>query len=47
MTSYARPGRLFTASSDLIVRQVARVKQDVLGQIIGAVVAILNAALTS
>ena len=42
-TSYARPGKLFTASRDLMVVQVGRLKPEPFRQIINAVVALLGA----
>lgn len=41
MTSYARPGKLFTANSSLIVTQAAAFKKDVFEQIVNAVIKIL------
>lgn len=40
--SYARPGKLFTASRDLMVGQVGELRAESLGQIVGSVVAILR-----
>ena len=45
VTSYARPGKLFTASRDLIVAQVGSLKDESLQDIVGAVVNILRASL--
>jgi mRNA interferase MazF len=42
--SYARPGKLFTASGDLMVAQVAILKADTRKQVIEAVVAVLRGA---
>jgi mRNA interferase MazF len=42
--SYARPGKLFTASGDLMVVQVAILKVDTRQQVIEAVVAVLRGA---
>ena len=42
VTSYARPGKLFTANRDLIVAQVAALKQAWLTQIVDAVVNLLR-----
>ncbi len=42
-TSYARPGKLFTASRDLIVTQVGTLKSERFWQIIDSVVALLRA----
>jgi mRNA interferase MazF len=41
-TSYARPGKLFTANRDLIVAQVGRLKPRSLQQIVQAIIAILT-----
>lgn len=41
LTSYARPGKLFTASESLIVSQVGELKPDSLRKIVDAVVALL------
>jgi len=40
--SYARPGKLFTASENLMVRQVGTLKGQSFERIIGAVVALLQ-----
>jgi len=40
-TSYARPGKLFTASSELVHGRVGRLKPEALRSIVDAVVAIL------
>ncbi len=42
VTSYARPGKLFTANRDLIVAQVAALKPAWLTQIVDAVVNLLR-----
>ena len=42
VTSYARPGKLFTASRNLIVGQIGRLKSEPFRQIIDSVVAILG-----
>ena len=42
-TSYARPGKLFTASRDLIVTQVGKLKSEPFWQIIDSIVNILRA----
>ena len=42
-TSYARPGKLFTASRDLMVVQVGRLKREPFRQIINSVVTLLGA----
>ena len=41
-TSYARPGKLFTASQDLTVVQVGRLKPEAFWQIIDSVVSLLH-----
>ena len=41
--SYARPGKLFTASRDLMVAEVAILSADARQQVLDAVVAILRA----
>ncbi|RMD64266.1 MazF family transcriptional regulator [Candidatus Parcubacteria bacterium] len=46
LTSYARPGKLFTASRSLMVAEVGKLKPEPFKQIIEAVVAILRAGLT-
>jgi mRNA interferase MazF len=40
VTSYARPGKLFTASHDLIVAQVGSLKDESFKRIVDAVVAL-------
>ena len=45
VVSYARPGKLFTANSTLMVTQVATLKAVSLQQIIEAVVALLQTSL--
>jgi mRNA interferase MazF len=45
VTSYARPGKLFTASRDLMSAQVGSLRADALSGIIDAVVSILRAGL--
>jgi mRNA interferase MazF len=45
ITSYARPGKLFTANRDLITAQVGILKPEPFTQIIDAVVNILRTAL--
>ena len=47
VTSYARPGKLFTANRDLMVDQVGTLKEEAFKQIIEAVVAVLRSDLTS
>ena len=44
VTSYARPGKLFTASRDLILAQVGKLKPEPFRQIIDSVVSLLSAA---
>ena len=44
ITSYARPGKLFTANRDLIVEQVATLKPEWLTRIVDAVVDLLRGA---
>ncbi|MBI3076676.1 MAG: type II toxin-antitoxin system PemK/MazF family toxin [Deltaproteobacteria bacterium] len=43
VTSYARPGKLFTANQDLIVAQVGTLKSQALSEILNAVVDLLRA----
>ena len=43
--SYARPGKLFTANSSLMVTQVGNLKDEVLKDIVEAVINILHAGL--
>ena len=43
VTSYARPGRLFTASRDLIAAQVGNLKSEPFPQIIDSVASLLGA----
>jgi len=45
VVSYARPGKLFTANQNLIVRQVALLKSDALRQVVDAVIKLLRAGL--
>ena len=42
LTSYARPGKLFTASAGLILRSVGLLKPEILDQLRAAVVEILQ-----
>ena len=44
-TSYARPGKLFTANRDLMLRQVGVRESEVLKQIVNAVVELLRSGL--
>lgn len=46
VTSYARPGKLFTASRDLITARVGNLKNDVFKVIVSVVVDILRAGVT-
>ena len=46
VTSYARPGKLFTANHNLIVTQVGILKVDALKQIVEAVINMLRLSLT-
>jgi mRNA interferase MazF len=46
VTSYARPGKLFTANQELMVDQVGTLKEEVLKQVIEAIVTILRSGLT-
>ena len=43
LTSYARPGKLFTASSELMTAEVGTLRPEALTQIVNAVVAMLRA----
>ncbi|MEX2300074.1 MAG: type II toxin-antitoxin system PemK/MazF family toxin [Bryobacterales bacterium] len=43
LTSYARPGKLFTANQDLIFGSVAQLTPEAHGRVTAAVVAILRA----
>jgi mRNA interferase MazF len=45
-TSYARPGKLFTASRDLMVVQVGRLKREPLRQVVHSVVTLLGASVS-
>jgi mRNA interferase MazF len=47
MTSYARPGKLFTASGDLVTSQVAVLKPDEFKRVVDAVVDLLRTASVS
>lgn len=42
MTSYARPGKLFTASRDLIAAQAGTLKPETFREIVNTVIAILR-----
>ena len=45
VTSYARPGKLFTANKELLVSQVAELKAEAFGGIVEATISILRAGL--
>ena len=45
--SYARPGKLFTASHELIVGQVASLRSESLARVVESVIAILRGGGTS
>jgi mRNA interferase MazF len=45
VTSYARPGKLFTANRDLMVDQLGFLKEETFKQIIEAIVAVLRSSL--
>lgn len=47
VVSYARPGKLFTANRTLMVARVGELKEDVLKQIVDAVVGLLYEATKS
>ncbi|MPZ20635.1 MAG: MazF family transcriptional regulator [Luteitalea sp.] len=47
VTSYARPAKLFTASSDLITAEVGALKPEAMTRIVDAVVALLRAGTAS
>jgi mRNA interferase MazF len=42
LTSYARPGKLFTASSELMTAEIGSLKAEALTQIVNAVVSVLR-----
>ena len=44
--SYARPGKLFTASRELMIAQVGSLKAEALRQILDGVIGILRASFT-
>jgi len=46
-TSYARPGKLFTANRDLITTQVGVLKADAFRQVVEAVITILRASIAT
>ena len=43
-TSYARPGKLFTANDNLIVSHVGQLKKEIFEQIVNAVIALLQSS---
>ncbi len=45
VTSHARPGKLFTANHSLMMSQIGTLKPEPFGQVIGAIVKILQASL--
>jgi PemK-like, MazF-like toxin of type II toxin-antitoxin system len=45
LTSYARPGKLFTANRDLIFGSVGQLKPEIHRRIVDAVITLLNAGL--
>ena len=45
MTSYARPGKLFTSNSSLMVKQVGSLKKEILKIIIEAVIEIFHSGI--
>jgi mRNA interferase MazF len=45
LTSYARPGKLFTANESLIVSEIGVLKKDALEKIIGAVVKLIQSSI--
>lgn len=47
ITSYARPGKLFTANHDLMVAQVGNLKNEPFKRLIATVVNLLQAGLTA
>ena len=44
LVSYARPGKLFTAHTDLFRREIGCLKKSSLDEIIGAVVSLLKSS---
>lgn len=46
-TSYARPGKLFTANRDLMKARVGVLKGDAFRQVLEAVIAVLRASMTT
>ena len=47
LTSYARPGKLFTASSELMTAEIGSLKAEALTQIVNAVVSVLRSGTIS
>jgi hypothetical protein len=47
VTSYARPGKLFTANQTLIVAEVGHLTADALKRIVEAVVAVARSSVPS
>lgn len=47
VTSYARPGKLFTANQSLFASQVGALKTETLGQIISSIVKMLRASVAT
>jgi hypothetical protein len=47
VTSYARPGKLFTANRDLMVAHVGMLKDEVTVSIVDAVISILRTRVKS
>jgi mRNA interferase MazF len=47
VTSYARPGKLFTANTNIIASEVAVLKPEVRGQVVDALVRLLRAGTTT
>lgn len=46
ITSYARPGKLFTANLDIMVAQAGILKSETLRQIVDTIITMLNASTT-
>ncbi|MDX1252034.1 MAG: type II toxin-antitoxin system PemK/MazF family toxin [Gammaproteobacteria bacterium] len=44
IVSYARPGKLFTANSDLLITEVGRLKQESFLKVVNAVIDLLEAS---
>ena len=47
VTSYARPGKLFTANRELMVTQIGTLKEEAFKQIIEGVLAVFRSGLAS